>query len=310
MISTGRYLAIAAATTAAVALLFTLFPGIDLFVSGLFYDPARGFFLERTRLLMFLDDVMRPILNLGGIGAAIFFLLKALSERPARWSSSRRIYFVLTSVLLGPGLLVSVILKPHWGRARPIQTEPFGGDKLFTPPLQIADQCVGNCSFVSGDVAFFATLLAIALLARPTRRTFWVSVVAVLTALVILKRLAAGAHFFSDTLFATLFPVLVVLVAYRWMLEGKGSADWAMLHGPVAPLADLAPVRALRWRLWRILVRARRVWRRIVRWADAPVQRRRQTVEAAATTPRPTARRARKPRAQSAIGPGAPSGNA
>ncbi|MGE4218755.1 MAG: phosphatase PAP2 family protein [Alphaproteobacteria bacterium] len=299
MISTGRYLTVALATTAAVALIFTLFPGLDLFVSGLFYDPAHGFVLERTQLLLFLDGTMRPLLRFGAIAASIFFLLKAVSERPVHWDRSRRIYFVLTSVLLGPGLLVSVILKPHWGRARPIQTEPFGGEKLFTPPLQIADQCVGNCSFVSGDVSFFAALLAIALLARPTRRAFWVGVVAVLTALVILKRLAAGAHFFSDTLFATLFPVLVVLLAYRWMLEGKGPADWAALRRPAAPLCDLAPMRSLKWRLWRVLVRIRRAWRRLVRWADTPAQR---SSRMPAATPPAAVARPRKRRSQTAGG--------
>lgn len=274
MISTGRYLAIAATTTVVVAIVFTLFPGLDLYVSGLFYEPGHGFVLERTRLLMFLDDVMRPLFNIAGFAAALFFFLKAISERPARWQISRRIYFVLTSVLLGPVLLVSVLLKPNWGRARPIQTEPFGGEKLFTAPLDIADQCVGNCSFVSGDVSFFAALIAIALLARPGRRGLWVGVVAVLTALVILKRLAAGAHFFSDTLFATLLPVLVVLLTYRWMLEGKAASDWALGRSHLAPLLTTPQGRALKWRLLRILVRIRRAWRGVLRLAGSFARRR------------------------------------
>ena len=32
------------------ALVFTLWPGVDLWVSGLFYDPVQGFWLARSSL--------------------------------------------------------------------------------------------------------------------------------------------------------------------------------------------------------------------------------------------------------------------
>ena len=62
----------------------------------------------------------------------------------------------------GPGLVVNGVLKAFWGRARPSQILEFGGAAQFTPPVQIADQCARNCSFVSGE-ASGVTMLAIAI---------------------------------------------------------------------------------------------------------------------------------------------------
>jgi hypothetical protein len=35
--------------------------------------------------------------------------------------------FILLSVILGPGLLVNLVFKDHWGRPRPRQVVALGG---------------------------------------------------------------------------------------------------------------------------------------------------------------------------------------
>jgi lipid A 4'-phosphatase len=133
----------------------------------------------------------------------------------------RRIWvFVLVLYTLGPGLLVDVVLKPAWGRARPANVLEFGGTLDFTPPTQIADECARNCSFVSGEVSG-AVALAVALMLilthlrdRMTGMVYRITVVLVMAVpvLIALQRIAAGRHFLSDAIFAALFTLLVAAI--------------------------------------------------------------------------------------------------
>lgn len=84
--------------------------------------------------------------------------------RPVLGIDPRRAAFVVLALALGPGLVVNAVLKEHVGRARPAQLETFGGEASFSPAWTLSDQCAENCSFVSGDVAAAAAMLAPALL--------------------------------------------------------------------------------------------------------------------------------------------------
>lgn len=97
-------------------------------------------------------------------------------------------------------------------RARPRHVLDFGGDASFTPAWVVADQCHGNCSFVSGDVTFAASLLGRALLFPATRRLPWLGYGLAATLVTSFLRMASGAHFLSDALFAGLIGILVALV--------------------------------------------------------------------------------------------------
>lgn len=85
-------------------------------------------------------------------------------RRPVLGIDPRRAAFVVLALALGPGLVVNAVLKEHVGRARPAQLETFGGEASFSPAWTLSDQCAENCSFVSGDVAAAAAMLAPALL--------------------------------------------------------------------------------------------------------------------------------------------------
>ena len=61
------------------------------------------------------------------------------------------IIFLWVSSLIGLIFIVNFGLKGLWGRARPNDVLDFGGTNNFTPWYQISDQCINNCSFVSGD---------------------------------------------------------------------------------------------------------------------------------------------------------------
>ena len=123
--------------------------------------------------------------------ALIFSLVTAMKTRP--------VAFLIVTLLLGPGLLVNQVLKADSGRARPLHTEVFGGDKQFTPAFQPADQCKTNCSFVSGHAGMGFWFLSLAWVAR---RRGWLYFGIGLGAMVGLGRIVQGAHFLSDVIFS------------------------------------------------------------------------------------------------------------
>jgi lipid A 4'-phosphatase len=121
--------------------------------------------------------------------------------------------FVVLAGTLGPGLVVNSGFKENWQRSRPYQVQAFGGTQQFTRAAMITDQCDNNCSFVSGHVAC-GIFLASMLLVDRKRRTAWgtAGVVAGLT--IGFARMADGAHWLSDVLWAS--PITLVTSWLVW----------------------------------------------------------------------------------------------
>ncbi len=150
-------------------------------------------------------------------------------------SVARNCWFLIAVYAVGPGLIVNGILKSWVGRARPITVTEFGGDRIFTPMLQISDQCVRNCSFSSGEVATTSTFV-FALLALswghlpPGARRFSVSAGAALICLSITLRIGLGRHFLSDALTSVSISAIVTLTC--WSLLRVSDTG----QGPLAGL--------------------------------------------------------------------------
>src|SRR5690606_18059807 len=149
--------------------------------------------------------------------------------RPLLGVDAREAGFIFLLYLLGPILLVNGVLKTYWGRARPVDVAEFGGAATFTPPWLPADQCVANCSFVSGEgSAATALLLAFVVLAPDAwrlfpRRAFALYALAglVLPATGLALRIMTGRHFLSDTIFAVLLVLSLALGLLRLLLKGR-----------------------------------------------------------------------------------------
>ncbi|MBV9967261.1 MAG: phosphatase PAP2 family protein [Alphaproteobacteria bacterium] len=199
---------------AMIAALFLLFPGIDLAVSGLFYDNARGFFLADWLPVRLTDAIIpwivRAMIVLAIVAAGWF----ALFQRGLWRLDSKALVFLVAATALGPGLIANTLLKDHWGRARPYQVAEFGGTHQFTPAPLPADQCQRNCAFVSGHAALGFSLVSFALLLPfGWRRRSAVAGALSFGALVGLGRIAAGRHFLSDVVYAGL-----IVIATSWVL--------------------------------------------------------------------------------------------
>ncbi len=211
-----RILVLLGAIAASFAL-FAVWPDLDLLVTALFHDPALGFSAADTgwpnQMRLAVWRVSELVL-VASIGALVYGVIR----RRDILGLPRRIWvFILVLYTVGPGILVDVVLKPAWGRARPANVLEFGGTLNFTPPTQFAGECARNCSFVSGEVSG-AVALAVALLlilvhlrARMSGMAFRIAVALVMAVpvLIALQRIAAGRHFLSDAIFAALFTLLV-----------------------------------------------------------------------------------------------------
>lgn len=227
----------------ASCLVFLLWPGLDTWFSSLFWD-GRAFPLVRSQQFEFIRNVIwtaSTVTVLGTLGLWLAWLTLGPSARvPARlWG------WILALYLAGPGILVNGVLKEHWGRARPAQV--FDGSAEFSRPFAIADECVRNCSFVSGEGAAAAALaIVVGALAWPSlgvrgRRVIGASLVA-MAAGAAMMRVLTGRHYLSDVVFGA-FAIAFIALAL-WHLMRIGPARQALT---VANLRADLHVLAGRW---------------------------------------------------------------
>jgi lipid A 4'-phosphatase len=210
-----------AAAAIAITVLFLGSPETDLAASRLFYAGNAAFIGQHVAWVDALRDGFRGFF-IGAIALCVSGLLLTWRARP-QWLHLGRLQWIFLAACLavGPGLVANLLLKEHWGRARPRQVMEFGGTKAFTPPLLPARQCPRNCSFVSGEAAStFVVPYALAVLISR-----W-SVVLVIAGTAGglaagLVRMAQGGHFLSDVVFAGVFMALVVLLLRAAMLRER-----------------------------------------------------------------------------------------
>lgn len=178
-----------------------VYPHFDETFSWLFFTPNIGFFLntswgEWIKHSIWWASCTAIFLSLLYIFIHFTFL-NNLNNR-------KKGIFVLLFLIIGPGLIVDWGLKNHWGRARPKSTVTFGGTALYSPPFSPSQQCLRNCSFVSGHAAAGYSCLVFGAFSQ--KRARWLLSSLSLGFLFGLLRVFQGAHFLSDIIFA-FFPL-------------------------------------------------------------------------------------------------------
>lgn len=211
---------------AAASLTFLLLPQVDLAVSGWFARGAEGFPLRFDPLIALVNDNVLKVSRIASAVLLVLFVLGLLLPRGTWLGRNRRVLaYLFVALAIGPGLIVNTLMKEHSGRARPVQIEPFGGSRQFTPAFVIADQCERNCAFVSGHVAA-ATMPVAGYFVASTRRRrrLWLAGGVTLGLAVGLARLAAGAHFLSDVVVAMFITWIVCALVAAAMLARPAAA--------------------------------------------------------------------------------------
>ena len=222
--------------TLGFAVLFLAVPEIDIVVSSWFYNEETGQFAGRSAFFLALREIINGAFNIIVLSLLGLWVV-ALWRGPTRalvpawyWG------FPLAAILLGPGLLVNVLLKGHWGRARPDAV--FAGDANFTLPFVMTDQCDVNCSFVSGEASSLSTLaMLIAVMIAPSlgavarKRLLWGC--GALAAYGCFIRVFMGRHFISDTIFAVLFCAIVIWCIWGAMAIGQRQDEMKLVPAKI-----------------------------------------------------------------------------
>ncbi|WP_018014657.1 phosphatase PAP2 family protein [Teredinibacter turnerae] len=194
------------------AVVFLLWPNIDLKVAGMFYS-ANDFTYANNGFVrvVYLVFAKIQVVYLLAIIAAI-----VITSRKQWWVSRRKALFLLLTLLIGPGILVNLLLKDNTvGRPRPQHVVQFGGEMTFAPTFHYSGECAKNCSFVSGHAAIAFYLMA---LAWVRQKRVWLVYGTALGALVGFVRILQGGHFLSDVIFAgwvTYFTCVVCAYAFK-----------------------------------------------------------------------------------------------
>lgn len=207
---------VALAATFALSVYFVTLPGVDLAISALFHSPSGGFALSHDPVLRALRKSSSWVMGLM-LAGLILTVAAAVIRNPRKLSiAGRRALVLIGGLALGSGLIVNGVLKSMWGRARPIQIEAFGGDADFTRAWQVADQCLSNCSFVSGEGSSAAWMVAVVAVMTPSGLRTWALPVAGAYAMALsISRIAFGGHFLSDILLSWALMALVVAALAR-----------------------------------------------------------------------------------------------
>ena len=222
------------------ALVLLAFPDIDIGISRMFF--GQGFHLKDSWWYSLVRDGLTYLLCLSMIAILGIYVFNRLSKRDICRINGRKVSYLFLVLILGAGLVVNVIFKDNFGRARPRDIEEFGGSKQFTPAFVVSDQCDTNCSFSSGEGAagFFSLALALAL---SRRRAVLLAALGV-GGLVSFLRVASGAHFFSDTVVSFFVMLIFTDVLYYYVVLPKTERDRLLVQLPSeAAVPAASPLR-------------------------------------------------------------------
>jgi lipid A 4'-phosphatase len=213
----------------AAALLFYAFPELDIRFSMLFYDPVSGFYLADAPFCRWIYESVEIVSIAWGALAVLILAASWIRKKNMLKLSARHLIYLLAALAIGPGLIVNLLLKDNWGRARPCDVIQFGGASAFTPAFVISGECHHNCSFVSGHAAIGFYFVSFGFLFRKRR-----SLVALLAGIygtaVGLVRILQGGHFLSDIVFAFFIIYAVSAVLYWIAFERKSSHETLHHH--------------------------------------------------------------------------------
>jgi lipid A 4'-phosphatase len=207
---------ISAAIGLVAAIVIGLNSWLDIQLSALFYDSSlRDFPIGDMPLMRTIRWVLMHLPHLITVATLVALLAKVCRLPFASRLPTRPALFLLSTLLVIPGLVVNAGLKENWGRPRPHHTAMFGGDDRFYPWWKPGGPCEDNCSFVSGEVSGAAWMAAAAAIAPPQYRMAAFGITLAVTAATGVLRMAFGGHWFSDVVLSAALTFFLIAVMHR-----------------------------------------------------------------------------------------------
>ncbi len=196
-----------------IGVFVTVGHAFDIFLSSLFYNGDAQFFLQSPHMLsVIFRDILLPLLVL-----YIFVLPVIGSFAPIQKIyfgykfHLKEIIFVWVSGATTLIVVINILLKDMWGRARPNDILEFGGKNVFSPWYKLSDSCVSNCSFVSGDASVGFTLIVFYFI---TKKNIFIYLSVLFGASLGFVRIVAGGHFFSDIVFSQIIVTSMIFSSF------------------------------------------------------------------------------------------------
>jgi len=190
---------------------------LDRKISGIFYSADLGFFLAHDQPWKWLYEHGTTPGFLLLIGSVFYLLGGLLLSKPSRYKSLFLIT-VLTGGLVA-GILVNSVLKPYWGRPRPVEIVEFGGEWQYRHAYSHGTSGKGQ-SFPSGHAAMGFVFIPL-LFFRKTSKIVFVGGIGGLCygGLMSAARVVQGAHFFSDVMWSFGLTLLTATALYYLILK-------------------------------------------------------------------------------------------
>jgi membrane-associated PAP2 superfamily phosphatase len=192
---------------------------LDQQVAALFYRPGNGANIWPWQHGWLWDNLFRYA-TLFTVSIAVGALIIAISGyvSPKLMPLQRPSVFIVLVILLGPGLVVNLVFKNHWGRPRPLHTSEFGGQYSYLPPLKIGN--TPDKSFPCGHCSVGYMFFTLYFLSKK-RKFFYFSLTMLFALMMAFTRMTAGGHFLSDILWSGYLVFFVAwFVYYGWYEPG------------------------------------------------------------------------------------------
>jgi lipid A 4'-phosphatase len=208
-----------ASIAVAALVMFSVFPVLDIATSRFFFVERPCGTLETATLicgdfparlhLAYLRQALQALPFVTALCLGIWIALKLTITGRLESTFARKVSTALWTYAIAVGLVVNAGLKAFSGRPRPIHSDLFGGDLPFVAAGKITGYCASNCSFVSGETASAVWLLCLVPLLPATWRSVGFVLAASLATLTGAMRIAFGAHYLSDVIFAAVVTLAV-----------------------------------------------------------------------------------------------------
>jgi len=191
------------------------FTDLDISIEKSFYDQSTGWDQAKEAPWKQLFDYSSvPALLL-----AVFALVGIiLGYNLKRFAPYRKIYlYLVTLMIIAPGLLVNTVLKENFGRPRPRSITEFGGKYQYEAPLAYDSSSPGK-SFPSGHASMGFYFFGVYILFRKRKQFIaglGLAAGILWGGLIGYTRMLQGGHFPSDVLWSAAIVYISAIVLFQ-----------------------------------------------------------------------------------------------
>ena len=198
-----------------LSLVFAVGSSIDIYLSNVFYYGDNQFALQSYyNVTIFFRKIVLPLVILYIFVLPIFSKFLSIHKIYFNYKFNfGEILFLWISAIFNLIIIINLVLKNNWGRARPGDVRQLGGEEDFTPWHIITNHCSENCSFVSGDAAVGFSLLVFYFL---TKKNIYLALSLFFGFCLGIIRIMEGGHFASDVILSAFVVWVLCFVETKY----------------------------------------------------------------------------------------------